>query len=219
VTGPVRILIADDHAATRLGVRRALEDHEFDVVAEAADGPGAVRLARELAPDVCLLDVHMPGGGIEAAAEIVLALPDTRVVMLTVSSTDDDLFEALRVGASGYLLKETDPERLPFALRGALNGEAVLPRSLTARLIEEFRGRERRRHALSLHGRQVSLSDREWQVLELMREGFSTRAIAERLAISPVTVRRHLQAILEKLRVPSRRAALALLDGQPGGLA
>jgi DNA-binding NarL/FixJ family response regulator len=208
----VRTLIADDHAATRLGVRRALEDHEFEVVAEAADGPGAVRLARERRPDVCLLDVHMPGGGNDAAAEIVHALPDTRVVMLTVSSTDDDLFGALRAGACGYLLKETDPERLPHALRGVLNGEAALPRTLTARLIEQFRGREHRRRRLSLRGRQVDLSEREWDVLELMREGLPTKEIAERLSISPVTVRRHVQAILEKLSASTRRAALALLD-------
>ena len=212
MTGPVRVLIADDHAATRLGVRRALEDHDFDVVAEATDGPGAVRQALDLRPDICLLDVHMPGGGSVAAAEIVRALPQTRVVMLTVSDSDDDLFEALRAGASGYLLKETDPDRLPFALHGALAGEAPLPRTLTARLIQEFRGRAGRRR-LSLDGREVELSDREWEVLELMRKGLSTREIAERLAISPVTVRRHLQSILEELQVSSRRDALALLDG------
>jgi DNA-binding NarL/FixJ family response regulator len=213
LSGRARVLIADDHAATRLGVRRALEDDDLEVVGEAADGPSAVRLAHELQPDICLLDVHMPGGGNEAAAEIVLALPETRVVMLTVSPDDEDLFGALRAGACGYLLKETDPERLPFALRGVLDGEAALPRGLTARLIEEFRGYERRRRGLSLRGHQVALSEREWEVLELMREGRSTRQIADGLAISPVTVRRHLQAILEKLRVPDRRSALALLDG------
>jgi DNA-binding NarL/FixJ family response regulator len=211
VTGPERVLIADDHAATRLGVRRALEDHGFDVIAEAADGPAAVRQALDLRPDLCLLDVHMPGGGNEAAAAIVRAVPETRVVMLTVSDSDDDLFDALRAGACGYLLKETDPQRLPLALRGVLAGEAALPRTLTARLIDEFRGRTGRR-TLTVDGRQVELSEREWGVLELMRDGLTTAQIAERLAISPVTVRRHFQSILAKLQVSSRREALAQLE-------
>jgi DNA-binding NarL/FixJ family response regulator len=206
-----RVLIADDHAPTRLGVIRSLEGHGFEVVGEASDGPRAVRIAVSLRPDLCLLDVHMPGGGIRAAAEIRAQLPDTQVVMLTVSSADEDLFGALRAGACGYLLKDTDPARLPLALHGSLSGEAAIPPSLTARLIEEFRGRERRR--VTLRGRKVELSDREWEVLELMREGLPTGDIAQRLTISPVTVRRHVQAILDKLSAPSRRAALALLDG------
>jgi DNA-binding NarL/FixJ family response regulator len=213
VNGPVRVLIADSQAATRMGVRRALEGHAFEVVAEAAERDSAVRMALELRPDACLLDVHMPGGGNGAATEILRALPGTRVVMLSASGADEDMFEALLAGASGYLLKESDPERLPFVLRGVLRGEAALPRTLTARLIEEFRAREQRRRGLSLPGRQVQLSDREWAVVDLMRDGCSTREIAERLAISPVTVRRHVQAILQKLQVPGRREALELLAG------
>jgi DNA-binding NarL/FixJ family response regulator len=208
-----RILVADGHAATRVGVRRSLEADGFEVVGEAADHDTAVRQALELQPDACLLDVQMPGGGNAAAAKIVRALPDTRVVMLSSSSAEDDLFDALRAGASGYLLKETDPERLPFALRGVLQGEAALPRVLTARLIQEFRAREHRRRGLSLSGRQVQLSDREWEVLDLMRDGRSTREIGDRLTISPVTVRRHIQALLQKMQVPGRREALALLEG------
>lgn len=167
-------------------------------------------MALTVRPQLCLLDVHMPGGGNQAAAEIRAQLPDTQVVMLTVSEADEDLFGALSAGASGYLLKDIDPRRLSHALRGVLAGDAALPRHLTARLIDEFRGRQRRR--LSLLGRQVELTEREWQVLDLMREELSTRDIAERLRISPVTVRRHVQAILEKLSAPSRRAALALLE-------
>jgi DNA-binding NarL/FixJ family response regulator len=130
-----RILLADDHPLVRMGIRRALEDDGLSVIAETADGPSAVAAALELLPDLCLLDVHMPGGGIAAAAEIVQALPDTVVVMLSVSAADTDLFEALRVGAAGYLLKDTDPARLPQAVRAVLTGEAPLPRVLTARLI------------------------------------------------------------------------------------
>jgi DNA-binding NarL/FixJ family response regulator len=157
--------------------------------------------------------VQLTGGGNRAATEILRALPGTRVVMLSASSADVDMFEALLAGASGYLLKDSDAERLPFALRGVLRGEAALPRMLTARLIEEFRAREQRRRGLSLPGRQVQLSDREWEVLDLMRDGCSTGEIAGRLAISPVTVRRHVQAVLQKLGVPGRCEALKLLAG------
>src|SRR5262249_30517065 len=131
IAEPVRIVLADDHSATRLGVRIALEEGGFRVVAEAGDARGAVEAALEHRPDVCLLDVYMPGGGITAAAELAEALPFMPIVMLTVSDTDEDLFEALRAGARGYLLKDTDPARLPHALRGALNGEAPMPRALT----------------------------------------------------------------------------------------
>ena len=209
----VRVLLGDDQAAIRTGVRRSLEEHGFDVVAEASNAADAVRMAVELRPDVCLLDVRIPGGGNRAAAEIVLALPDTRVVMLSASNDDEDFFGALRAGACGYLLKDTDPDRLPHALRGALTGEAAVPRTLTARLIEEFRRREERRQGISVGGRRIELSDREWEVLGMMREGLATREMAERMAISPVTVRRHIQSLLEKLSVSSRGEALALLDG------
>jgi DNA-binding NarL/FixJ family response regulator len=213
VSSRARVLLGDDQAATRMGVRRSLEEQGFEVVAEASDADAAVRLALELRPDACLLDVHIPGGGNRAAAEIVLALPHTRVVMLSASNDDEDFFGALCAGACGYLLKDTDPDRLPHALRGALSGEAAVPRSLTARLIEEFRRREERRQGLSLDGRRVELSDREWQVLGMMREGLATREMGERMAISPVTVRRHIQSLLEKLSVSSRGEALELVDG------
>jgi DNA-binding NarL/FixJ family response regulator len=213
VSSRARVLLGDDQAATRMGVRRSLEEQGFDVVAEASDADAAVRLALELRPDACLLDVRIPGGGNRAAAEIVLALPHTRVVMLSASNDDEDFFGALRAGACGYLLKDTDPDRLPHALRGALSGEAAVPRSLTARLIEEFRRREERRQGLSLDGRRVELSDREWEVLGMMREGLATREMGERMAISPVTVRRHIQSLLEKLSVSSRGEALELVDG------
>ena len=212
MSAAARVLVADAHATTRIGVRRSLEDFGFDVVGEAADASGAIRQALELRPDACLLDVQMPGGGIAAAAEIIRALPNTKMVMLSASKADHEFFEALRLGASGYLLKDTDPERLPFALQGVLRGEAALPGTLAARLIEAFRAREQRRKGLFLRSRQVQLSEREWEVLDLMREGRSTREIGESLTISPVTVRRHVQALLEKMQVATRREALALLD-------
>lgn len=153
----------------------------------------------------------MPGNGIVAAAEITSQLPDTSVVMLTVSRDDDDLFAALRAGAAGYLLKDTDPDRLPMALLGVLQGEGALPRTLVARLVEEFRERGKRR--LTLGGKSnVELTPKEWEVLEALRDGLSTEEIAERLYVSPVTVRTHVSAILKKLKVPDRAAAIRLLE-------
>lgn len=206
----LRVLIADDHPMTRVGVRLALERGGFDVCAEADDGPSAVEAAEREHPDVCLLDIQMPGSGIRAAEEIAKRVPSTAIVMLTVSRRDSDLFDALRVGASGYLLKDTDPDRLPLALRGVLEGEAALPRHLVTLLIDEFRERGRRRPLLKRRG--VVLTEREWEVLELMSQGLTTFEIGDRLFIEPVTVRTHVSAILKKLRVSSRRAALELIE-------
>lgn len=203
-------MLADDHATARLGVRMALEDGGFQVVAEAVDAPSAVAAALEHRPDLCLLDVYMPGGGIVAAAELAEALPGMPIVMLSVSDTNDDLFDALRAGACGYLLKDTDPQRLPFALRAVLEGEAPLPRVLTARLITEFRRHGRERRIADADGSLVTLSERESEVLELLRTELTTKQVAHRLGISPVTVRRHVSEALRKLRVSDRGAALRL---------
>jgi DNA-binding NarL/FixJ family response regulator len=205
-------VLADDHAATRAGVKAALERAGFEVVAEEADAAGAVAAAQRETPEVVLLDIHMPGNGISAAADITQAQPDVAVVMLTVSRDDNDLFDALRAGALGYLLKDTDPDRLPHALRGVLAGEAALPRALVARVVDEFRERGRRRRLPLVRQKGVELTSREWEVLELMREDLSTAEIAERLFISQVTVRSHIAAVLRKLRVPDRKAALKLLE-------
>lgn len=195
----------------RSSVRLTLEPAGFTICAEADTAAGAVEAALRERPDVCLLDIHMPGSGISAAAEITSQLSETAVIMLTVSRNDADLFDALRAGASGYLLKDIDPRRLPNALRGVLEGEAALPRALVARVIEEFRDRGQRRLPL-LGKRGVGLTSREWEVLELLREGLSTADIAERLFVSRVTVRRHVGSLLKKLRVPDRKAAVELLQ-------
>jgi DNA-binding NarL/FixJ family response regulator len=132
--------------------------------------------------------------------------------MLTVSRDDSDLFDALRAGAQGYLLKDTDPVRLPHALRGVLAGEAALPRALVARVIDEFRDRGRRKKLTFANRRGVELTSREWEVLDLMYQKLSTAEIAERLFVSQVTVRSHIAAILKKLRVDSREEALKLME-------
>lgn len=197
-------------------MRAALENEGFTVVAEAADASTAVKLALEQQPDICLIDVDLPGSGISAAAEITARLPGAAVVMLARSERDSELLAALRAGAVGYLLMDTDPLRLPHALRGAIEGEAAVPRRLVTLLIDEFRSREGRRR-LPLSGRRAArVTSREWDVAELMRDGLTTAEIAERLYVSPVTVRRHVSAIVRKLEVPDRDSALEVLrERQP----
>jgi DNA-binding NarL/FixJ family response regulator len=206
----VRVLVADDHPPTRLGVRLSLEEAGMVIVAEVATAQAAVDAALQLRPDIALLDIHMPGSGIVAAREITRRAPATAVVMLTVSRDDADLFQALSAGARGYLLKDTDPDRLPLALQGVLDGEAALPRALTARLVADFQ--ERERSSARRHGAFSKLTEREWEILELLHGGSDTRQIAAELFVSPVTVRSHVSAILRKLQVPDRQAAVDLLE-------
>ncbi len=207
--------MADDHPPLRASVRQALEEHGFEVCSEAASAADSVAAAERDRPDVCVLDVHMPGNGIAAAAQIAALLPETVIVMLTVSDSDEDFFAALRAGAQGYLLKDMDPARLPLALEGVLAGEAALPRALVARVLDEFRARRRRRRLLLPGGRGSALTTREWETLELLAAGLSTAEAAERLLVAPVTVRRHTSSIVKKLDVPDRRSLLQLLR-EPG---
>lgn len=201
----IRVLIADDHAPTREDVRAALErDAAFAVCAEAADAPGAVASALRERPDVCLLDVHMPGRGVAAAWEIHSRLPRSKVVMLTVSRDDADLFAALRAGALGYLLKDMDPRSLPRALQSVLSGEVAIPRELVGQVVERFRDTSARRRHAAAGETTERLTSREWQVLELLQRDLSTAQIARRLVLSPVTVRTHINAILRKLQVRDR---------------
>ena len=210
-----RVLVADDHPPTRAGVRGALEADGFVVVAETADARTAIEAAVELRPEVCVLDIHMPGNGIDAAREITRRLGEVAVVMLTASRDDDDLFEALRAGASGYLLKDMDPDRLGSALRGVLAGEAALPRALAMKVIRELTSPGRRRLLPSRRpAPAATLTAREAEVLELMADGLSTEQIAGRLFIGKVTVRTHVANVLKKLRVPDREAAVRLVRAE-----
>jgi DNA-binding NarL/FixJ family response regulator len=208
-----RVLIADAQTSTRAGLRMALDGHGFTVCADVADADQAVTTAVRERPDVCLIDVGLPGGGIAAAEEISVHAPSAAIVMLSGSATDDELFACVRAGARGYLSNDMDPARLPFALRGVLCGEAALPRPLVARVLEEFRARERGRHASELTRLGVELTGRERQVLDLLERGLRTSEMAERLSISSVTVRRHLSEILRKLEAPDRAAALRIIRG------
>jgi two-component system NarL family response regulator len=210
----MRVLIADDHPPTRAGVRQALEADGFVVVAEVGDARKAVDSAVLHEPDVCVLDIHMPGNGIDAAREIAHKLGDVSIVMLTASRDDDDLLEALRAGASGYLLKDMDPDRLGPALRGVLAGEAALPRALAMKVIQQLQNPARRRLLPGKGTPASKLTSRETEVLELMADGMTTEQIAGRLFVSQVTVRTHVANVLKKLRVPDRAAAVRLLQAQ-----
>lgn len=185
----------------------------MSVCAEAGDADAAVAAALSERPDVCLLDVQLPGSGLAATAEITAKLPATRVVAFAASRSGADLLDALRFGASGYLPKDMDPSRLPFALRGVAEGEAAVPRSLVAVLIEEFRAPgSRGLGPLSTKQTATRLTTREWEVLALLRNGLPTGEIARRLFVAPVTVRSHVASILKKLETPDREAAIRLLE-------
>jgi DNA-binding NarL/FixJ family response regulator len=215
----VRLVLADDHAPTRADLRATLEaDGGFRVAAEASDAAGAIAAALRHRPDLCLLDLNMPGGGLDACWEIVSRLPETKVVMLTVSAESEALFRALRSGAAGYLLKDIDPRRLPHALRDVIAGQPAIPRALVSRMMDEFRSGDPRRRAIaSPEELRSRLTSREWQVLELMAEGRSTGEIAERLTISQSAVRAHITAVVRKLGASDREDAIARFREGPAG--
>jgi DNA-binding NarL/FixJ family response regulator len=208
--GPT-VVIADDHELIRSATAEILTAAGFTVVGEAADAQGAVDLVRTKHPGVCLLDISMPGDGVEAARVIAASFPETTVVMLTVLADDDHLFSALRAGARGYLTKGTDPAHMVAALRAVLAGEPGLSPGLAMRILERFQEVESRR--VHVPGRGfVQLSPREAEVLDLLRQGMSTSSIARRLGISAATVRTHVAAVLKKLNVIDRRAAVDLFS-------
>jgi two-component system, NarL family, nitrate/nitrite response regulator NarL len=200
----MRVLVADHSSSVRAGVRITLERDDCLVCAEAGDAFAAVDAALRERPDVCLLDVDLPGGGIATVAEIVSKVPTTRVVAFSDSRNDRELFAAVLAGAAGYLPKDGDLARLPLTLRGVLAGEAALPRALVARLIEEVRERERRRRLAVAH----DLTHREFEVLELLSENLSTAEIARRLFVAKVTVRTHVASVMKKLGVADRQSAI-----------
>ena len=207
----VRVLIADDHAPTRDDIRRALNgDARFEICAEAADAAGAIQAALREKPDICLLDLRMPGGGLATVWEIAARLPEVKIVVLTVSDADADLFAALRYGVDGYLLKTMNLNRLPDELKGVCSGEAAMQRALVARVLEQFRQREPRWRQPAGAGPAQRLTSREWEVLDLLAQGRSTAEIAERLVLSPSAVRVHVASIVRKLGVPGRAAAVDL---------
>lgn len=203
------MVLADDHAGIRAQVRTAIEAGGCVVCAEGATAEEAIELTLEHEPDVVLLDIHMPGNGIHAAQQINRQRPQTAIVMLTQSTDDDDIFDSLRAGAAGYLLKDADPASLPGALRGVLAGEAAMPAALVTRILQEFR-RPARRH-FRRSSAAAKLSAREWEVMEMLGQGLSTEEVGKRLFLSPTTVRVHVSTVLRKLQVKDRAGAFKLL--------
>lgn len=208
---PLAVLLADDHAPTMADLRERLDaDEGFRVVAAESDAAGAVSAALRLRPDVCVLDVHMPGRGVAAAWEIAARLPETRIAMYTVCDQDSQLRMALRAGAAGYLLKTMDPARVAPALRDIVDGRAAIPRHLLQGLLRDYRDGAPRRRSVSQEVCAEPLTSREWEVLDQLRRGRTTRQIAGELCLAPATVRFHVMAVVRKLGVADREAAVAL---------
>lgn len=210
MSDPIRILLADDHPLFREGVANSLAaTADFAVIAQAGSGEEAVSLALALNPDMVLLDVSMPGmGGIEAAARIAAALPQVRIMMLTVSETPESLLAALKAGAHGYVLKGVSASELRTIVRNVALGEAYVTPTLAAEMLTEF-SRPRPPDAFA------TLTARETGVLELLSQGLTNREIGERLHLAEKTVKHHITVILQKLHVRSRTEA-ALMAVQHG---
>jgi DNA-binding NarL/FixJ family response regulator len=206
----MRILLVDDHPITRGALAALLGQHGFSVVGEAADGAEAIELARRHRPELVLLDLSMPGmDGLEALPRLREAVPETEVVVLTASGTEENLLAAIRGGAAGYLLKSEPPERIAEFLRGVGRGQAALSGEVARRLLEQVREGGIGRGVPDAIA--ASLSARELEVLLLLDEHLGTDEIAERLYISEHTVRSHVKSLLRKLGVSSRREALDAL--------
>jgi two-component system NarL family response regulator len=205
----IRVLIADDQALFRRGLHVVLgSEANIEVVAEVADGEAAVIRAQELMPDVVVIDVRMPRlNGIEAARRIHALLPNTRILMLTVSDDEDDLYEAIKAGASGYLLKEISVDEVAGAIRVVMQGHSLISPSMASKLLREFNALARQAAGRAQLPTPV-LTARELEVLKLVARGMSNREVAEKLYISENTVKNHVRNILEKLHSHSRMEAV-----------
>jgi DNA-binding NarL/FixJ family response regulator len=213
----IRILLADDHALMRAGFRALLE-HEDDisVVGEAADGEEAVALAQETLPDVILMDLSMPGlGGLEATRRILAdgELADSRILILTTFETSENVYDGLRSGASGFMLKDGDPDELIRAIRVVAAGDALLAPKVTSRLLADLAAQPE--VARAAPSELDSLTEREREVMALVATGLTNRAIAEKLVVSPATAKTHVSRAMRKLHAHDR-AQLVVLAYESG---
>ncbi|GJM37461.1 MAG: DNA-binding response regulator [Acidimicrobiales bacterium] len=200
----IRLMLADDHRMLREGLSRSMSEHGFDVVGEARDGVEAVNMAYSLTPDVVLMDVSMPEmDGVEACRQVRMAVPGTKVVMLTMHADQDVLANAIRAGACGYLVKDCSTEEIADAVRMASNGDTALSPQLAASMLDEVRKLDQ---APTREDRVVT--KREEEVLQLIADGCSTSEVAEQMYISQKTVKNHLASIYQKLDARDRTQAV-----------
>jgi len=210
---PIRVLIVDDHALFRRGLEMVLEEEDdIELVGQASDGAEARERAGESLPDVVLMDIRMPKStGIDACRAMKEAAPSTKIVMLTISDEEEDLFEAIRAGASGYLLKDIPLDEVAEAVRSVHGGQSLISPAMAGKLLTEFATLARRPDEERVQ--QVpppKLTDREMEVLKLVAKGMNNRDIARELFISENTVKNHVRNILEKLQIHSRMEAVMI---------
>ncbi len=199
----IRVLIVDDHDLFRTGLRNLLEEQGVQVVGEAATGGDAVRIVRELTPDVVVMDLNMPGmGGVEATRHITAVAPLTRVLMLTISDEDSDVMDAILAGACGYLLKDASIQDLVSGIRSAAQGESLISPHIAAKVLQRVRATSAQPEIAETI--RSELSDREIEVLKLIANGKDNALIAAELHISPKTVKNHISNILMKLQIDNR---------------
>ncbi len=205
----IKVLVADDHALFRRGLFMVLEsESDIDVIAEANDGDQAIALAETHIPDLVLMDVRMPGtGGIEATKAIKDSVPSAKILMLTISDEEDDLYEAIKAGASGYLLKEISIDEVGDAIRSVHAGQSLISPSMASKLLREFAALANKGDARQQMP-APRLTPREMEVLTLVAKGMNNRDIAKELFISENTVKNHVRNILEKLHLHSRMEAV-----------
>jgi DNA-binding NarL/FixJ family response regulator len=209
----IRVVVADDHALFRRGLEMVLESEaDIEVVAEANNGAEAIAMATEYVPDLVLMDVRMPAsggvnGGIEATQAIKDAVPNTKILMLTISDEEEDLYDAIKAGASGYLLKEISIEEVADAIRSVHAGQSLISPSMASKLLTEFATMAKKDEEKQQMP-APRLTDREMEVLTLVAQGLNNRDIAKELFISENTVKNHVRNILEKLHLHSRMEAV-----------
>lgn len=213
---PIKIMLVDDHPLFLAGLKQLLDmQDDMKVVGEAGDGAEVVEEALNVRPDVVLMDVRMPGvGGIEATRRLKQVLPQVKIIVLTVSDEDHHLFEALKGGAEGYLLKSIKPERLLSSLRGIMHGEQPFSPSIADQIIKEF-SQEMHRASRAPKEARVSLTPQEQRILQMVSKGDTNKQIAEALFVAESTVKNHLHNILSKLHLNNRvqAAVYAMREG------
>jgi len=197
------VLVVDDHDLFRTGLRNLLEEQGVNVVGEAENGETAIRLASDLAPDVVIMDLNMPGvGGVETTRRLSSLAPLSRVVVLTISADDDDVMNAVMAGACGYLLKDSSIQELIAGIKAASEGESLISPQIAAKVLQRLRAQSKDADAAETI--RAELSDRELQVLKLIANGKDNAQIARELFISPKTVKNHISNILMKLQIENR---------------